>query len=247
MMNPLLGLAALSLAACSATVDSGGSGDDGKPGVPAQGSGATRTYAVNGFTAIDLRGADDMTVSVGPGFSVRADGDPAVLDRLKIEKVGDTLRVGRVAAQGWHWSGKGAKVSVTLPALAAVSVAGSGDVTVDRVTGSRFAGDGAGSGRLAIGQLAVDDAHFNVAGSGALKLAGTAKRLSVSIAGSGEVEARDLTASSADISVAGSGGVRATVNGPATVSMMGSGDVDLGSGAKCQTTKLGSGSVRCGG
>ena len=246
MMYPFLAVAALSLAACSATIG-GGSGDDGQPGIPAQGAGATRTYAVTGFTGIDLRGADDVDVSVGPGFSVRADGDPAVLDRLKIEKVGDTLRVGRVATSGWHWSGKETKVSITLPALAAVSVAGSGNMTVDHVTGARFAGNGAGSGRLAIAQLTVDDAHFNLAGSGDLKLAGTARQLSVSIAGSGQVEARDLTANSADISVAGSGGLRATVNGPAKVSMLGSGSVDLGSGAQCQTSKLGSGSVHCGG
>ena len=244
MMQPLLGLAALSLAACSV---SGAGDDDGRPGVPAQGTGGTRTFAVSGFTGIDLRGADDVDVSVGPGFSVRADGDPAVLDRLKIEKVGDTLRIARIAGGGWQWSGHGAKVAVTLPALAQVAVAGSGNVTVDKVTGASFVGDGAGSGRIAVGQLAVDDAKFSLAGSGDVKLAGAVKRLSVSIAGSGDIEARQLTAAAADISIAGSGGVRTTVNGPAKVSVMGSGDVDLGPGAKCETSKMGSGSVRCGG
>ena len=243
MARMFLAMFALPLAACS--FSSGD--DDGVPGIPGQGTGNTRTYAVADFTEVDLRGADNVDVRVGPGFSVRADGDADVLDHLKIEKVGSALRIGRTRTSGWNWGGKHAKISITMPRLVATAGACSGDITVDRVQGQSFKGEGAGSGSLTIGQLAVDDARFSLAGSGNVKAAGTTRSLTVEIAGSGDVDAGGLKASQADVSVAGSGGVHADVNGPAKVSIMGSGDVDLGANAKCQTSKMGSGSVRCGG
>lgn len=244
MLRAILTLCALPLAACSFA--SGGNDDDGTPGVAAQGGGSTRTYAIADFTEVELRGADDVDIRVGPGFSVRADGDAEVLDHLKITKDGSTIRIGRIRANGWNWGGKGAKISITMPRLLGTAVAGSGDVTVDRVQGDMFKGDSAGSGSLDIGQLAVGRVTFSLAGSGNVKARGEAKSLTVNIAGSGDVDAGGLKASAADISIAGSGSVRAEVNGQAKVSMMGSGDVDLGGGAKCQISKMGSGSVRCG-
>ncbi len=242
MANMILALCALPLAACSFVSGD----DDGTPGVAAQGSGGTRTYAVAGFTEVELRGADNVDIRVGPGFSVRADGDAEVLDHLKITKEGNAIRIGRTRTSGWSWGGKSARISITMPQLAAVAAAGSGDVTVDRVQGDHFKGEGAGSGSLRIGQLAVGQATFSLAGSGDVKVGGQARSLTVNIAGSGDIDADGLTATEADVSIAGSGSVRAKVNGAAKVSMMGSGDVDLGGGAKCQVSKMGSGSVRCG-
>lgn len=232
----------LPLAACSATIG----GDDTTPGIPAQGTGGTRTYAAQGFSQIDLAGSDQVDVRVGPGFSVRADGDSELLDHLKITLDGDTLRIGRFRTSGWSWRGGHARISVTLPALAAVSVAGSGSVAVDQVRGDRFKGRGAGSGSLTVASMQVGQADLSLAGSGSAKLAGTARGLSVRIAGSGGVDAGGLHAQQADVSITGSGSVRATVNGQAKVSIMGSGDVDLGGAARCTVNKLGSGTVRCG-
>lgn len=242
-MKALLAFLALPLVACAMSGDD----DDKTPGIAAQGAGKTRTYAATGFTTVALRGGDDVDVRVGPGFSVRADGDTDVLDHLKISLAGDTLRIGRDHSSGWSFGDKHAHVSITMPALAGTAVAGSGDMTVDRVAGTRFKGDSAGSGHLSIGQLAVDQAQFELAGSGGVKAAGQVKALTVSIAGSGDIDAGGLQAAQADISIAGSGSVRAAVRGPAKISLMGSGDVDLGPDARCQTSKMGSGSVRCGG
>lgn len=231
------------LAACSATIG----GDDTTPGIAAQGTGNTRTYPAQGFSRVALAGSDQVDVRVGPGFSVRADGDSELLDHVKITLSGDTLRIGRYRTNGWNWGGGHARISVTLPALRAVSIAGSGDVTVDQVRGGDFRGDGAGSGRLTVAALQVGHAELSFAGSGGAKLGGTAQRLTVNIAGSGDIDAAGLHANRADVSIAGSGNVRAQIDGPAKVSIMGSGDVDLGGKARCEVSKMGSGNVRCGG
>ncbi|MDH7975423.1 head GIN domain-containing protein [Sphingomonas sp. AR_OL41] len=236
--------AALPLAACHGHGFSG----DTTPGIKGSGSGDTRSYQVADFTAVDLRGSDDVEVKTGAGFAVRAEGPSAELDRLKITRTGDTLRIGRIDDGGFHWNSGNhpVKVFVTLPRLAAASIAGSGDMSVDKVEGASFSGSTAGSGNLDIAAVAVDSVDLSIAGSGDMRLKGAAKQLRIDIAGSGGVDAAGLKAQGAKVSIAGSGNARADVTGPASVSVMGSGDVDLGAGAKCSTSKMGSGEVHCG-
>ena len=241
-MRTLLLLVALPLAACS----SHGSGADAA-GVPASGSGTARSYAVSGFTAVDLRGSDDAVVRTGGAFSVRAEGPSDMLDDLKITRDGDTLKIGRKSHSGFHWGGgRKVKVFVTMPSIASAGVAGSGDMTVDKVSGGSFSGSTAGSGDLTIQQIDADAVDLSIAGSGDISAAGRARQGSLSLAGSGNIEAGGLSLDDAKVSIAGSGDVKAMVNGHAKVSMMGSGDVDLGGGATCTVSKMGSGSVRCG-
>ncbi|MFC3579032.1 head GIN domain-containing protein [Sphingomonas hylomeconis] len=235
-------LLAMPLAACSFDDP-----ESSTPGLPASGSGTTRTFAAADFTAVELSGADDIDVRVGTGFSVRAEGPSDELDKLRIERDGTTLKVGRVRSHGISWGSKNkVTVYVTMPRIAAASLAGSGDLTIDRAEGEAFEGALAGSGNLTIGALGVQSAKFALAGTGDIKAAGLAKELEVEIAGTGDVDAAALKAEGADVSIAGTGSVRAQVNGPAKINMLGSGDVDLGPGARCSTSKLGSGEVRCG-
>ncbi|QNA85822.1 DUF2807 domain-containing protein [Sphingomonas sp. So64.6b] len=238
-------IAALPLAACSYGSDAA----DSKPGLPGSGSSTTRTFAVTDFDQVDLRGSDDVDIRVGTGFSVRAEGASEELDKLKIEKVGSTLKVGRINGTGFNWGGgkhNGVKVFVTMPRIAQAGIAGSGNLAIDRVEGQSFTGETAGSGNLAVAALNVQTAKFSIAGSGNMSLTGTAKQLSMEIAGSGDIDAGGVKAEGASVSIAGSGSAKADVAGPADVSVMGSGDVDLGKGAKCKTSKMGSGEVRCG-
>jgi hypothetical protein len=232
---------AVALTACTA-----GSASSTK----ASGRQDTRSFPAEGFNRVELAGSDNVVIKVGGRESVSATGDSAVLDRLEIEVRGGELRVGRKRNSGWVDLGGGqrghATITVTLPALKGASVAGSGNLDVDRASGDDFAASVAGSGNLRVATLQTHSASFDIAGSGNLSAAGSATSLSVSIAGSGDVDAGALKSDQAKISVAGSGGVKAGVNGQATVSIMGSGDVDITGTAKCSVTKMGSGSVRCG-
>lgn len=242
-MLSVLTLTVAPLAACTVYAEDGGAG------APAAGSGSTRSFAVRDFTGVTLRGSDDVDVRVGSTFSVRAEGPSAELDKLRIERVGDMLRVGRKNRIGFIWGGdhRGVTVFVTMPRIAAAQIAGSGNLTVDRVEGADFDGGVAGSGNLKVGQLTATRAKLSIPGSGEITAKGQVGQLTVDLAGSGNIDAAGLRARAATVSLAGSGNVRAEVVGAATVSLVGSGDVDLGRAAKCTTTKVGSGEVHCGG
>lgn len=237
ILAPIFALAACNMAA-EAQEGSGGGGQR-----------TERRFDLSGFDAVSLAGPHDVVVTVGPGHSVRAEGDPETLDRLDIEVEDGKLKIGTKRGRwslGWNDRAK-TTIYVTMPAMRAASIAGSGDMRVDRVQSDRFAGSIAGSGDLQIAALRAEEAKFSIAGSGNIAASGTAQRADISIAGSGDVNLAALQARSAEVSIVGSGDVRAHAIETADVSIMGSGDVMLTGPARCNVNKRGSGSVRCGG
>ena len=243
-----IGAAAIALGTCNT-----GSASPSDTPVKASGTNGQRTFAIADFDSVSLAGPDNVEVRVGPAFSVTASGDTGVMQALEIKKDGATLEIGRKNKRnGFHWGdddgdGKYVKIVVTMPAIRGASLAGSGDLSVDKVQGGSFNASLAGSGDLSVAQMAVTEGEVSLAGSGDMRLAGTADRIKVSIAGSGDVDGGGLTAKGGSVSVAGSGNVRMNVDGQADVSLVGSGDVDLGAKARCTTSKIGSGEARCGG
>lgn len=214
--------------------------------VDAGGPAVTRSFALTGFDAVQLTGSDDVEVRTGDGFAIQASGPKDVIEHLKVELDGTTLKIGRDGNMSWNWGGtSGAKIVVTMPAIKAAKLTGSGDFKVDRAAGD-FDGVVSGSGDMAIGALAGGKAALSVTGSGTLAAAGSASTLNAVVAGSGDIDAGQLKVSQADVSITGSGSINADVAGPANVSITGSGDATLGKGAQCTIHKTGSGEANCG-
>jgi hypothetical protein len=242
MRRLIILLSTLAIAACTFAADA----QDGE-GAPS-GRGGTREFDVGAFEAVSVAGPYDVVVTVGPALAVRAEGDEAELDRMKVEVEDGALRVGR-KREGWNqgWKRHSGKVTVyvSAPALRGASIAGSGNVKVDRVEGASFSGSIAGSGDLSIASLRVEEADFDVAGSGHINAVGAGRRARVSIAGSGNVNLEGFESRLAKVSIVGSGDVRTRTMETADVSIMGSGDVTVIGPARCSVTKMGSGNVHC--
>jgi hypothetical protein len=212
------------------------------------GSATKRSYNLTGFNGVSLAGSQDVIVSVGPAHSVRAEGEAEMLDRLDMSVEGRSLRIGMKRGNWLNFGSRSkTRIFVTLPAIEAAAVAGSGDMRIDRVQGSRFSGRVAGSGDLQIGAMRVGEAEFAISGSGGIRASGTAQRASSSVTGSGDIDIGGLETRTARVAVVGSGDVRARAMQQANVTIRGSGDVSISGSAKCSVSKKGSGDVRCGG
>jgi hypothetical protein len=213
-----------------------------------QQQGSATVYHVDRFDSIGLATAATVEVRVGPAWSVQAFGPADALAALLVERKDGTLRLH--PRDGWRASRREldakVRIVVTLPQLSAASVAGSGQMIVDRASGAQVRASIAGSGSLAFGTVAVDELVASIAGSGSITATGTAARLKVHNSGSGNFRGSGLRVADASVSAAGSGSVRTIVQGPATVSLAGSGVVDLGQGAQCSVKSAGSGRVICG-
>lgn len=241
-MRSLLILASTMLmAACNMAADAQ-SGE-----APARGGQTTqRSFDLAGFDSVSLAGPHDVIVTVGGGYSVRAEGDADVLDKLEIKVDGRALEVGMKRGNWTFRNRPKTRVYVTMPAIRGAAVAGSGDMRVDRVEGESFAASIGGSGDIEVGTMRVGEANFSVAGSGNIRATGSAGRSRLSIAGSGNLDLGGVEMRTANVSIVGSGDVRARATETAEVSIMGSGDVEISGNARCSVSKMGSGDVRCG-
>jgi hypothetical protein len=212
------------------------------------GPSVSRSYQVSGFTQIEVAGPYEVEVRTGSGPSVSAKGTEKLLERTVVEVEGDKLLIHPQERKGWfHWSSRGkASFVVTVPELRAATIAGSGGIKVDRVTGDSFDGAIAGSGGLLLGSTEVQSLKLSIGGSGGIQAGnGKAKNAEYEIAGSGGINADGVSAEQAKVSIAGSGSVKANATGSARVDIMGSGDVNVSGGAKCSVSKAGSGNVNC--
>jgi hypothetical protein len=211
------------------------------------GSRVTRSYQVGAFDKIAVAGPYDVKVVTGGQPGVTAVGGDKLLDETEVVVDGDTLEIRPKKRKGirWNWNNGKAEFTVNAAALRGAAIAGSGDISVDKVAGD-FEGDVAGSGGLQLASVNGGKVKLSIAGSGGVKAAGKADSVDISIAGSGDVDTKGLASRTADVSIAGSGNVSAHASETADVSIMGSGDVDMTGGAKCKVSKAGSGNVNCG-
>jgi hypothetical protein len=208
-----------------------------------------QTYAVAPFEEISTFGPQDIEITYGETQSIRAEGPAETLGKLEVVVVDGALTIRPKDLAGMqNWPGfSETTFHITVPRLARVTLAGPGDVTVDRVEGERFEGSVAGSGELSIASLKVAKAELSINGGGTLAATGIADQTRVSIGGSGEVEANGLKSKTASISIGGSGDVELTVDDEALISIGGSGNVEINGSATCSVSRMGSGEVVCNG
>jgi len=226
------------------------SNDGGAPMIVVNTGPVSRTYELATFDQIATVGPQDIVITYGETQSVRAEGSGQALAELEVvvEDGELTIRPKDQSAFGFDWDRfRSTTFHITVPQLQRVSLAGSGDITVDRIEGDSFEGTIAGPGKLSIADLKVDEADFSIAGSGDLVVAGTAREADVRIGGSGKIQAGGLRSENASIAIGGSGDVALTVQDQARISIAGSGDVDISGPARCSLTRMGSGDVRCNG
>jgi len=209
----------------------------------------TRAFPVGDFSQIAVAGSYDVRVRTGGKPGVTVTGPKNILDHMEVEVDGNRLEIHPKKETWGHriqWgSHDKVMVDVTAPSIEKASIAGSGDVAIDKVAGNSFDGSIAGSGSLGLGSIDVKALKLSIAGSGDVTGSGKAVSADHSIAGSGSIELGKVTTQDLNVSIAGSGDVVTMATGTAKISIMGSGDVTVTGGAKCDVHKMGSGSANC--
>jgi hypothetical protein len=193
-----------------------------------------RAQDLKPFTALELNGCFDTKLVPGSANRIAVTATAAQHDRIRIEQSGDTVTVGPTE---WNNSWNDWCRGDTIEILVTASFAKDSPVDL-RVHGS---------GDLDAEVRAAATLTASVAGSGDLALRGSAGACEISIAGSGDVQARTLEcAGNTEVEVNGSGD--ATLQGKTktcSFEVHGSGDVTASDYA-CESADVaihGSGSV----
>ena len=193
-------------------------------------------------TALVLAGPDDVVVRDGDALEIDVSGDPRAVSALRFTLDDETLGImrkkGIVAGNGK------ATVTVTMPGLEKLVVAGSGTVEAASLAGESEVTI-AGSGSARTGSVAASRLAVTIAGSGTYTAAGKVDRLDLTVAGSGSADMAGLQADNAEVTIAGAGDAAFASNGTVKATVMGSGDVTVTGTAKCTIKAMGSGTLRC--
>lgn len=206
----------------------------------------TTAQTTGAFSQLSAYGPDNIVLVTGDSHSIKAEGNAEAIKLLRFKIDGNEIKIGRVKGKWFGNSAKGVTITVTAPNISAISLAGSGDFTGDRLSGDKVVVDLAGSGNVNVAGITAASLEGNIAGAGDIKAAGKAGKAEWSVAGSGNVDAGAVTSETVEISVAGSGNVRVNATKTADVSIAGSGDVNVAGGANCTKSVIGSGAVTCG-
>lgn len=228
---------------------------------------AARSFAAAGFDRIALRGCDNVVVTPGAGFAVRAQGAAGSLAAIGVAVRGGVLTITRAPGSCDSRAGTpAATIAITLPALRALEASGTGSVRTGRIAGPAFEARLGGTGDLTIAGLQAQRVMIDRAGTGtatlhgvragrlSLALGGTgrivadghADALAITAGGTGHVDTSTLTTGGLSVRASGTGSVRAQAGGPAAVDASGIARVTVTGRAQCAVNRSGLARVTCG-
>lgn len=187
-----------------------------------QGSGvmATETRDVGDFTGVDLRGSANVTIAVGQPASVVLELDDNLLPLIQTEVRNGQLVIDNKKS---YSSSRGLSVSITVPELNQLAVNGAGDISIVNLNSDQF--------------------EVDLNGSSDVTALGSARKLAVTINGSGTVHLEDVVTNEATATIRGSGDIRLHVVEKLSANILGSGDIRYRGTPQVSKSIQGSGSI----
>jgi hypothetical protein len=195
------------------------------------------------FRALSVAVNGDVEIRLGNSEGVTVETDDNILALLETVVEDGVLRI-RPAKNNLRLDTRHMKVVVQARTLEKLSIAGSGNVSADRLRGENLKIDVGGSGSFSVDQLESESVAIALGGSGSLKAAGNTERLQVSIGGSGRVQVGQLQSRDATVSIGGSGQATVWAKKTLNLSVAGSGDINYYGDPQISKSIMGSGTIK---
>ena len=213
-------------------------------------SAVERKLLVASFENIVVIGDIDVSVETGKPVSAKASGDRRVLDSLKLERTGTTLRI-RVLDLLNNDKRKPIteplRVTLTTPVLQNVVLSGNGMVSINAIKQP----DAAkilisGNGKVTVGNLTSDQFTADINGNGQMEIGGGLVRdARVTIIGAGEYRGTKLQARKLRLEHNGNATSAATVAEGTDIYNRGSGNITIGGKGTCFIKLAGRAAINC--
>jgi Putative auto-transporter adhesin, head GIN domain len=171
-------IALATLGLCAALLAGGCSSGGNSPPVSQQ-------RGLDAFHSIDLRGAAELDVLVGPHQTVVLEAAPRVLEHIHTSVVKGELVIDRDAGGWLHTDDAHLKLRITLPKLNSLSLNGAGHISVAGLAGGATT--------------------IVLSGAGDVEANGTVETLTARINGAGNADLSHLEAENAAVTVNGAG------------------------------------------
>lgn len=201
---------------------------------------ASGPVATDRFSVVSVAIAGDVTIKRGDKATIAFACDESVRARIVWRVSGGGLELR--TEDGQATDKDKCSVAITTVALQTIRVAGSADVTADKLD-KQASITVSGSGNVKIGAVDATALDVKIAGSGDVTATGKAEAVQISIAGSGDADLSTLEAARAQVSVSGSGDAKLWATETLDAKVIGSGNIAYKGAAKVTESKVGSGSI----
>lgn len=166
-----------------------------------------------------------LRVAPGSESALKLSGDENLLPYLEVKQEGEALEI-RVKRGTKIEPNTPLELTLTLPTLREVALAGVTQGELGAFEGDRLELSLAGAGDMKTGALHYRELVGNLAGAGSLRLGqGEVERVEYNLAGVGEVSGAGLQAREAEVNIAGAGDVALRASERLDVNIAGAGDV----------------------
>jgi hypothetical protein len=149
-------------------------------GIKGSGTSKTEQRNVTGFREIEAGGAINLEVDAQKDFSVTVEADDNLLQYIKTEVSGDTLKI---YSEGKISPTTKFNVKISMPALEGLDVSGASDAKIVNVK--------------------ADSLELKASGASDVIINGEAKELKANASGASEINAENLRAENADVDASG--------------------------------------------
>jgi hypothetical protein len=202
----------------------------GRPQVRGNGKIVEESRELPAFSAVEVGGALQATVSFGesPAFTLR--GDENLLPFVQSEVRADRLVVSIRGPEGAGIAPtEPIKVIVTTPTIREVAAHGASTLRAASTPGAKFVAEAHGASSVEVQGLEVENLLVEAHGASTVKVAGRSGSFEAQASGASTVEAPDLAAETASVDVSGASsaevraaeGIRGEVSGASTLTVLG--------------------------
>jgi Putative auto-transporter adhesin, head GIN domain len=209
-----------------------------------------RKLLVGSFENIQVIGDIAVDVQTGKAPSAIASGDKRVLESLKLERIGTTLRV---RLQDVVNNDRGVpitaplRVRLTTQAIRDITLSGNGTLAVSEVRQQDLVRMLiAGNGSVSVGRLIADQFAATINGNGRIELGGGSVRDGrVTIDGAGGFDGAKAPMRNLRIEHIGNAVSTATVSEDSEIVNRGAGNITIGGKGKCFIKQAGAAAISC--
>ena len=156
------------------------SGINNFTGTKGSGTAKTETRNVAGFKKIEASGAVNVEVDTQKGFNVTVEADDNLLQFIKTEVSGDTLKI---YSEGKISPTTKLNVKISMPEIEGLNVSGASDAKIMNVK--------------------TDSLKLKASGASEISLTGETKELNADASGASEINAENLKVENADVEASG--------------------------------------------
>lgn len=157
-------------------------------GIKGSGTSKTEQRNLSGFKRVDASGATNVEIDAGKDFSVSVEADDNLLQHIKTEVSGDTLKV---YSEGKISPSAKLNVKISMPSIEGLNLSGASDGKITNVR--------------------ADTLELEASGASDVTISGEAKNLEANASGASEIDAENLKVGDGRIEASGASSATVSV------------------------------------